>query len=249
MFSSVGWVELAIIFVVALLVIGPERLPGLIKELRAVMLAIRNAVGEARQQLDGEFGDEIREFSKPLAELNNVRQMGARGFITKTLFDGDESYVNSFDETKNQFRDTVESVRQPSLRDTFRSAPSGNSSSAGEGDITGDRGSALPENNQPQQHGGSPVVKGGVEVTQQAVAGESRSQLNAGEESPVRQAAENLAARPADNNPAAQPATNNLAAQSAATTPAAAAQPNTDNKTKSQPTSTGNNAGAWDDVI
>ena len=85
-------------------------------------MAVRNAVSEARQQLDGEFGEEIREFSKPLAELNNVRQMGARGFITKTLFDGDESYLNSLDETKNQFRDTVESVRQPSLRDALRGA-------------------------------------------------------------------------------------------------------------------------------
>ncbi|WJY73107.1 sec-independent translocase [Corynebacterium auriscanis] len=173
MFSSVGWVELAIIFVVALLVIGPERLPGLIKELRAIMLAIRNAVGEARQQLDGEFGEEIREFSKPLAELNSVRQMGARGFITKTLFDGDESYLTSLDDTKNQFRDTVETIRQPNLRDTLRGAGAGTNASA-----SGQQGTA---------------AQGGVEITQQATAGESREQVRTGGESPVQQAADHLA--------------------------------------------------------
>lgn len=218
MFSSVGWVELAIIFVVALLVIGPERLPGLIKELRAIMLAVRNAVGEARQQLDGEFGEEIREFSKPLAELNSVRQMGARGFITKTLFDGDESYLNSFDETKNQFRETVESVRTPNLRDTLRGAGAGtqgnNATNATSNGTTpsgthaanttgapaatfasGPNGAA--ENSAIQiggeQNGAALNGAGGVEVTQQAAAGESRAQVSAGADGPVQQAADHLA--------------------------------------------------------
>ena len=204
------------------------------------MLAIRNAVGEARQQLDGEFGDEIREFSKPLAELNNVRQMGARGFITKTLFDGDESYLNSFDETKNQFRDTVESVRQPSLRDTFRGATTGNSAGAGQADVQGGRGGVEQGNNVSQQHGGSLVSEGGVKVTQQAVAGESRSQINTGEGSPVQQAAEHLAARPASTNPGGG---------SVAPNPAVGAQGSTNNATKTQPASGKSSAGGWDDVL
>lgn len=120
MFSSVGWGEVLVLLIVGLLVIGPERLPGLIREVRAVLLAIRNAVGEARQQLDGEFGEEIKQFSKPIAELNTVRQMGAKGFITKTLLDGDDSFLTSFESTAQDVRSTVDSVRKPNLRDALR---------------------------------------------------------------------------------------------------------------------------------
>lgn len=231
MFSSVGWVELAIIFVVALLVIGPERLPGLIKEVRAILLAVRNAVSEARQQLDGEFGEEIREFSKPLAELNNVRQMGARGFITKTLFDGDESYLNSLDETKNQFRDTVESVRQPSLRDALRGAGAGSATGATSNDVARNNGGVAMS-----QEVNTPTDRGGVEVTQQANAGESRAQMNSGGESPVQEAARHLAME--EHAGRAEPSES-----SGATSPAGSV-----NETAGPKSNTGG-AGSWDDVI
>ncbi|HIW96662.1 MAG TPA: Sec-independent protein translocase protein TatB [Candidatus Corynebacterium gallistercoris] len=111
MFSNVGWGEILVLLIVGLLLIGPERLPGLIKEVQAVLLAVRNAVTQAREQLDGELGEDFREFSKPLKELNNVRQMGARGFITKTLLDGDESFLTPFDETKKELQDTANSLK------------------------------------------------------------------------------------------------------------------------------------------
>ena len=116
MFSNVGWGEILVLLVVTLLFIGPERLPGLIKELRAVLLAIRTAVGQARQQLDDEFGDEMKSFAEPLAELNNVRRMGARGFITKTLFDGDDSYLTPLDDAKS----AAEALKRTSIRDLAR---------------------------------------------------------------------------------------------------------------------------------
>lgn len=125
MFSSVGWGEFFVLLVVGLLVIGPERLPGLIKEVRAVLLAIRNAVGQAREQLDSEFGDELKQFSRPIAELNTVRQMGAKGFITKTLLDGDDSLLTSLESTTNDVRNTVTSARGQNLRDAV--LPSGSS--------------------------------------------------------------------------------------------------------------------------
>lgn len=231
MFSSVGWVELAIIFVVALLVIGPERLPGLIKEVRAILLAVRNAVGEARQQLDGEFGEEIREFSKPLAELNNVRQMGARGFITKTLFDGDESYLNSLDETKNQFRDTVESVRQPSLRDALRGAGAGSATGATSNDVARNNGGVGMA-----QDVNTPADRGGVEVTQQANAGESRAQMNSGEGSPVQEAARHLAMEELAGR--TEPVEGSGAASLAGS----------ENETAG-PKNNAGGAGSWDDVI
>lgn len=116
MFSNVGWGEILVLLVVILIFIGPERLPGLIREIRAVLLAIRNAVGQAREQLDDEFGDEMKSLAQPLSELNNVRKMGPRGFITKTLLDGDDSFLTPLDEAK----ETAQSIQRGSLRDFAR---------------------------------------------------------------------------------------------------------------------------------
>ena len=41
--------EVIIIVVVGFLIIGPDRLPGVMKEIRAVRLAIKNAVADARK--------------------------------------------------------------------------------------------------------------------------------------------------------------------------------------------------------
>lgn len=170
MFSNVGWGEVLVLLIVALFLIGPERLPGLIKEARAMLLAVRKAVSQAKEQIDGELGEDFREFSKPLQELNSVRQMGAKGFITKTLLDDDDSFLTSFNETKQDVKDTVDTVRKPNLREALKADKN--------------KGSAQP---QPAPASGS-ADNGGIAVTQQSNAGESRSSLD----SPVAEAAEQL---------------------------------------------------------
>lgn len=174
-----------VLLIVGLLVIGPERLPGLIKEVQAVLLAVRNAVSDARAQLDGEFGEEMKQFSKPLAELNSVRQMGAKGFITKTLLDGDDSFLKSMDSTSQQVKDTVNTVRKPDLRQALRGSDQTAPQSA--------------RNSQPVADNSG----GGVPVTQQGSVGESREQGSA-----VKHAAENMVQNPAPQNnvPAQSPA-------------------------------------------
>lgn len=184
MFSSVGWGEILVLLIVGLLLIGPERLPGLIKEVRAVLLAIRNAVGEARQQLDGEFGEDIKQLSKPLAELNNVRQMGARGLLTKTLLEGDDSLLKPFDSTAQQVKDTVETVRKPNLRDALR----------GEGQ----QGTVNPNTastSATTSSGDAPAADSVVPVTGQGAVGESRDQSSPIQETAQRMAQEQNQAR------------------------------------------------------
>lgn len=162
MFSNVGFGEILVLLIVGFLLIGPERLPGLIKEVQAIILAIRNAVGQAKEQLDGEFGDEFKQFSKPLAELNNVRQMGARGFITKTLLDGDDTFLTSLDSTKKDVKGTVDTVRKANVRDTLRGATTSPKAT---------------------QQASEPAVP----VQQQAAAGESTVQ-----ESPIQNTAQDM---------------------------------------------------------
>ncbi len=58
MFNINGW-ELVIIFVVALLVIGPERLPGYVARLRAGVREAKRFAEGAKQQLREQMGPEF----------------------------------------------------------------------------------------------------------------------------------------------------------------------------------------------
>ncbi|WCZ36936.1 twin-arginine translocase TatA/TatE family subunit [Corynebacterium heidelbergense] len=161
MFSNVGWVEIAIILVMGLVVIGPERLPGLIKEARAVLLAARNAVAEARQQLGEDFGDEIEEIRKPLQQLGAVRQMGAKGLITRTLLDGDDSFLTPFTEAKEDVKNTVQDLR-------------GARGGSAAGSAAGPTHGSAPSSSSASEGSSQAESQGRVEVQQQAAAGESK---------------------------------------------------------------------------
>ena len=58
MFSSISWFNILVLLIIGLIVIGPERLPGMIKDIRAVALAA-TLVNDARRQLDEDFGPEF----------------------------------------------------------------------------------------------------------------------------------------------------------------------------------------------
>lgn len=113
MFSSIGWGEVLVLIVVGIIVVGPERLPRLITDLKALLLAARNAIANARQELDQDFGEDFEEFRKPLSQLNSVRQMGARGFITKTLLDDDDSFLTDLESSA---KDVTGAVRGTSAQ-------------------------------------------------------------------------------------------------------------------------------------
>ncbi|AWB83798.1 Sec-independent protein translocase protein TatB [Corynebacterium liangguodongii] len=96
MFSSIGWGEIFFIVIIGLIVIGPERLPEVIKDVRAGIYAARKAIANARKELDGELGgfDELRQ---PLSTVTEYAAMGPRKAITKVFLDGDESFFEDFD--------------------------------------------------------------------------------------------------------------------------------------------------------
>ena len=158
-----GFEKILVIGLIALFLVGPERLPGLIKEARAVLLAARNAVAEARQQLGEGFGDEIEEIRKPLQQLGAVRQMGAKGLITRTLLDGDDSFLTPFTEAKEDVKNTVQD-----LRGARGGSAAGSAAGPADGSAPGSSSSSASE--------GSPQAEpqGRVEVQQQAAAGESK---------------------------------------------------------------------------
>ncbi|MBV7295065.1 Sec-independent protein translocase protein TatB [Corynebacterium sp. TAE3-ERU12] len=94
MFSNVGWGEILFILVLGLILIGPERLPQVVQDARAMIFAARRAIEDAKNTLNNEFGEDFDEFREPLSELSQLRRLNPRTAITRTLFDGDDTYLD-----------------------------------------------------------------------------------------------------------------------------------------------------------
>ena len=98
MFGNIGWGEFMILLVAALVILGPERLPGAISWVTKSLRQVRDYAGGATQQLKDELGPEFDDLRKPLADLNQLRGMTPRAAITKHLLDGDDSiFTGDFD--------------------------------------------------------------------------------------------------------------------------------------------------------
>lgn len=91
MFTNVGWSELLVLGVVALVVLGPERLPEAARWLASMVRKIRDFATDAQQQLKDDYGTDFEEFREPLKQLNDLRGLSPRAMVTKHLLDGDDS--------------------------------------------------------------------------------------------------------------------------------------------------------------
>lgn len=91
MFTNVGWSELLVLGVIALVVLGPERLPEAARWLASAIRKVKDFAGTAQQQLRDDYGAEFDEFREPLKQLNDLRGMSPRAMVTKHLLDGDDS--------------------------------------------------------------------------------------------------------------------------------------------------------------
>lgn len=98
MFGNIGWGELMVLLIAALVVLGPERLPGAVSWVGKALRQAREYATGARQQLKDELGPEFDDLRQPLAELNQLRGMTPKAVITKHLLDGDDSiFTGNFD--------------------------------------------------------------------------------------------------------------------------------------------------------
>lgn len=94
MFDSIGWGEIFVVILAGLIIIGPERLPGVIMDVRAAIFAARRAINDAKNELYGEEFDELR---KPMSTVTEYAAMGPKRAIAKVLFDEDGDYLDQFD--------------------------------------------------------------------------------------------------------------------------------------------------------
>lgn len=93
MFGNIGWGEFMVLLVAALVILGPERLPGAVSWVTKSMRQVKEYASGASQQLKDELGPEFDDLRKPLADLNELRGMTPRAVITKHLLDGDDSIL------------------------------------------------------------------------------------------------------------------------------------------------------------
>lgn len=92
-FGNIGWGEFMVLLVAALVILGPERLPGAVSWVTKTMRQVRDYASGASQQLKDELGPEFDDLRKPLSDLNELRGMSPRAVITKHLLDGDDSIL------------------------------------------------------------------------------------------------------------------------------------------------------------
>ncbi|MGV9823876.1 Sec-independent protein translocase protein TatB [Nocardia xishanensis] len=97
MLSNVGWSEMMILLVAALVILGPERLPGAVRWTTHSLRQIRDYASGATSQLKQELGPEFDELRKPLAELNELRNMTPRAAVTKHLLGGNDSVLRDLE--------------------------------------------------------------------------------------------------------------------------------------------------------
>ncbi len=103
MFGNIGWGEMLVLLIAALVILGPERLPGAISWVGKTLRQVRDYATGATQQLRDELGPEFDDLRQPISEISRLRGMNPRTVITQHLLDGDDSFLTSaFDGLKGQ---------------------------------------------------------------------------------------------------------------------------------------------------
>ncbi|PXX68830.1 sec-independent protein translocase protein TatB [Nocardia tenerifensis] len=87
-----------ILLVAALVILGPERLPGAVRWTTRSLRQVRDYASGATAQLKDELGPEFEDLRKPLADLNELRGMTPRSMVTKHLLNGDDSIFRNMED-------------------------------------------------------------------------------------------------------------------------------------------------------
>jgi Tat protein translocase TatB subunit len=83
-FLGIGLPELALIFAIAVIVLGPERIPGVAVQLARALKFIRGYATDATAQLRSEFAELTKEYEEVRKELQEFRKSVARDVTSVT---------------------------------------------------------------------------------------------------------------------------------------------------------------------
>jgi len=84
-FGSLGWLEIATLLLVALLVFGPDKLPTVARDAARMLRQLRTMAQGARTQLKSELGPEFADF--------DLDSLNPRAFVRKHLLEGEDDLL------------------------------------------------------------------------------------------------------------------------------------------------------------
>ena len=130
---GMSWSEIAIILAVGMFVLGPERIPVAVQWVGSTLRTVRTMAAGAQEQLRGEFGPELEELRRQVAdlqslkeiqELRSLRDLNPRSMISKNLL-GDEfsGGISGFLGLDQSAKATGSGVAAPAATDPAVSAP------------------------------------------------------------------------------------------------------------------------------
>lgn len=96
-----------VLLVAALVILGPERLPGAVRWTVRSLRQVRDYATGATAQLRQELGPEFDDFRKPLADLQELRGMTPRAAVTKHLLNGDDSLFKDLERAVPDTKDLL----------------------------------------------------------------------------------------------------------------------------------------------
>jgi sec-independent protein translocase protein TatB len=92
-FANLGWDHLLVLLIAALVILGPERLPGAIGWVSRGLRQFRDYMSTAAEQVKDDFGPEFEDLRQPLADLQRLRGTSPRALIVEHLLDGDDTLL------------------------------------------------------------------------------------------------------------------------------------------------------------
>jgi sec-independent protein translocase protein TatB len=82
---GIGAGEAAVILVIALLVVGPERLPAMIRDGARWLRDLKRMVDGARRDLSDQLGPELRDLG---VGVDDLRDLDPRHYVRRQVLDG-----------------------------------------------------------------------------------------------------------------------------------------------------------------
>jgi sec-independent protein translocase protein TatB len=120
---GVGPMELGVLAIVAMIVIGPEKLPGFARQAAQMIKTLRELTTGAQKQLRDELGPEFADV--------DLRYLNPRTAVRKVLFDDEDFDFNSLD-PRRRLRDSVlsaDDLKAADPREALRESTNGHGTS------------------------------------------------------------------------------------------------------------------------
>lgn len=104
MFDGVGWSEVLVLLVVAVIIFGPDKLPKVAADLAKGLKMVRNWAQRARSELEDELPPELRNID--IASLN------PKTFVRNALLDDDDDPLGLNEENGTKHAAATRSTRK-----------------------------------------------------------------------------------------------------------------------------------------